>query len=93
MVQATRILREMVEVKQRFVFIAGEPREAFLRTIGQALRPSRLSLASENQFQKPRLSQIVVSQRNDRFPNFFALLSKSERIRRIIVHCKIFPIA
>src|SRR5229473_8272268 len=39
MVEATRVLRELVEVQQKFVFVAGEPREALFRTIGQALRP------------------------------------------------------
>ncbi len=44
MVEATRVLRELVEVQQRFVFVAGEPREAFLRTIGQALRPMEYAI-------------------------------------------------
>jgi hypothetical protein len=39
MVQATGVLRELVEVHQKFVFLAGEPREALFRTIGQALHP------------------------------------------------------
>jgi hypothetical protein len=44
MVEATRVLREFVEVQQRFVFIAGEPREALFRTIGQALRPTEYAI-------------------------------------------------
>ncbi len=39
MVQATRIIRELVEQHQKFVFIASEPKERALITIGQALRP------------------------------------------------------
>jgi hypothetical protein len=44
MVEATRVLRELVEVQQRFVFVAGEPREALFRTIGQALRPMEYAI-------------------------------------------------
>jgi hypothetical protein len=39
LVEATRVLRELVDLHQRFVFVAGEPREVLWRTIGQALRP------------------------------------------------------
>jgi hypothetical protein len=39
MVAATKTLREMVEQHRRFVFVASEPREKMLLTIGQALRP------------------------------------------------------
>jgi len=39
MVQATRIVRELVEQHQKFVFIASEPKERALMTIGQALHP------------------------------------------------------
>ena len=44
MVAATGIIRELVEVHQKFVFVAGEPREAFLRTIGMALRPMEYAI-------------------------------------------------
>jgi hypothetical protein len=44
MVEATRVLRELVEVHQKFVFVAGEPREALFRTIGQALRPMEYAI-------------------------------------------------
>jgi hypothetical protein len=44
MVQATRVLRELVDVHQKFVFVAGEPREALFRTIGQALRPMEYAI-------------------------------------------------
>lgn len=44
MVEATRVLRELVEVRQKFVFLAGEPREALFRTIGQALHPMEYSI-------------------------------------------------
>jgi hypothetical protein len=39
MVQATQVLRELVEKHQKFVFIASEPRDRLFMTIGQALRP------------------------------------------------------
>lgn len=39
MVQATRIVRELVEQHQKFVFVASEPKERALMTLGQALRP------------------------------------------------------
>jgi hypothetical protein len=44
MVEATRVLRELVEVHQKFLFVAGEPREALFRTIGQALRPMEYAI-------------------------------------------------
>jgi hypothetical protein len=44
MVEATRVLRELVEVRQKFLFVAGEPREALFRTIGQALRPMEYAI-------------------------------------------------
>jgi hypothetical protein len=44
MVEATTVLRELVEVHQKFVFLAGEPREALFRTIGQALRPMEYAI-------------------------------------------------
>jgi hypothetical protein len=44
MVAATRVLREFVEVKQRFVFLAGEPGETLLATIGQALHPGEYAI-------------------------------------------------
>jgi hypothetical protein len=44
MVEATSVLRELVEVHQKFVFVAGEPREALFRTIGQALRPTEYAI-------------------------------------------------
>lgn len=39
MVQATKVLRGFVENRQKFVFVAGEPKERMIKTIGQALRP------------------------------------------------------
>jgi hypothetical protein len=44
MVEATSVLRELVEVQQKFVFVAGEPREALFRTIGHALRPTEYAI-------------------------------------------------
>lgn len=39
MVASSRILREMIVEHQKFVFVASEPRERLLLTIGQALPP------------------------------------------------------
>jgi hypothetical protein len=39
MVESTRLIRELIEQHQKFVFVASEPRDRFLLTIGQALRP------------------------------------------------------
>src|SRR5579859_7751006 len=39
MVAGTPVIRRLVEEHQRFVFVASEPRERMLLTIGQALRP------------------------------------------------------
>ena len=39
MVESTRIIRELVEDHQKFVFVPSEPRDRLLATIGQALRP------------------------------------------------------
>jgi hypothetical protein len=39
MVESTRVVRELVESHQKFVFVASEPSDRLLLTIGQALRP------------------------------------------------------
>jgi hypothetical protein len=39
MVESTRLIRELIEQHQKFVFVASEPRDRFLLTVGQALRP------------------------------------------------------
>lgn len=39
MVAGTGVIRRLVEEHQRFVYVASEPRERLLLTIGQALRP------------------------------------------------------
>jgi hypothetical protein len=39
MIEATRIIRELVEGHQRFVFVASEPSDRVLLSIGQALNP------------------------------------------------------
>jgi hypothetical protein len=44
MVEATRVLRQLVEQYQKFVFIAGEPHEIIYRTIGQALHPLEFAI-------------------------------------------------
>jgi len=39
MVESIRVLRELVEQQQKMVFVASEPSDRFLLTIGDALRP------------------------------------------------------
>jgi hypothetical protein len=39
MVQATGLLRELIEGHQKFVFVASEPRDILFQTFGQALEP------------------------------------------------------
>jgi hypothetical protein len=39
MLACTTVLRELIEVHRKFVFVASDPRERFLLTIGQALPP------------------------------------------------------
>jgi hypothetical protein len=44
MVVATTELRQLIERHRKFVFVAGEPRERMLLTIGQALRPMEYAI-------------------------------------------------
>ena len=44
MVQATDVLRELIEKHQKFVFVAAEPRDRLLMTLGQALRPMEYAI-------------------------------------------------
>lgn len=44
MVQATRTLRELIEGHQKIVYVASEPRELLLLTIGNALRPREYAI-------------------------------------------------
>ena len=39
MIESIRLIREMVEEQQRFIFVASEPGDRFLLTVGGALRP------------------------------------------------------
>ncbi len=39
MVESTKIIRELIEDHQKFVFVPSDPSDRLLRTIGQALRP------------------------------------------------------
>lgn len=39
MIESTKIIRELVEDHQRFVYVASEPSDRVMLTIGQALRP------------------------------------------------------
>jgi hypothetical protein len=44
MVAATTVMRELVERRQKFVFVAKEPREQMLLTIAEALRPMEYAI-------------------------------------------------
>ncbi|HLJ97246.1 MAG TPA: hypothetical protein VKU02_29065 [Gemmataceae bacterium] len=44
MVEATRMLRELLENHQKVVFISNEPRDRLFLTIGQALRPMEYAI-------------------------------------------------
>jgi len=44
MVAGTGVLRQLVERHQKFIFVAGEPRERLFMTIGQALRPLEFAI-------------------------------------------------
>jgi hypothetical protein len=44
MIASTRVLRQLIEKHQKFVFVASEPREPLLLTIGQALRPMEYAI-------------------------------------------------
>ncbi len=44
MIEAVKVLRRMIEGHQRFVYVASEPSERLLLTIGQALRPTEYAI-------------------------------------------------
>jgi hypothetical protein len=45
MVEASRVLRGLITGHRKFVFVASEPRDLLLLTIGQALRPLQYAMA------------------------------------------------
>jgi hypothetical protein len=44
MIEAVKVLRRLIENHQRFVFVASEPSERMLLSIGQALRPTEYAI-------------------------------------------------
>ena len=46
MIEATKVIRELVEGHQKFVYVASEPTDRVLLTIGQALRPLEYAIVS-----------------------------------------------
>ncbi|MBX6721640.1 MAG: hypothetical protein IRY92_00170 [Dactylosporangium sp.] len=56
MVESTKILRELIEAHQKFLFVASEPADRVLLTIGQALRPLEYAIVSTL---KEQINQIV----------------------------------
>lgn len=44
MIESTRVIREMVEQQQRFLFVASEPGDRFLLTLGGSLRPLEFAI-------------------------------------------------
>jgi hypothetical protein len=49
MIEATRMLRELILDHQKFLFVASEPRERLLLTIGQALHPLEYAIVDSLQ--------------------------------------------
>lgn len=46
MIESTRVIRELVEDHQKFVYVASEPSDRLLLTIGQALRPLEFAVVT-----------------------------------------------
>ena len=44
MIEATRVIRALVEDHKRFIFVASEPNDRLLLTIGQALKPMQFAI-------------------------------------------------
>lgn len=56
MIEATKIIRELVEQHEKFVFVASEPSDRLLLTIGQALHPLEYAVVGTLQ---ERIEKIV----------------------------------
>jgi hypothetical protein len=59
MIAATRLIREMVEDQQKFVFVASEPSDRVLLSIGQALQPLEYAIVSSLQDEIERTVETV----------------------------------
>jgi hypothetical protein len=63
MVAGTKVMRELIEGHRKFAFVASEPRERFLLTLGQALPPLHYALVGtlqgrlEGWFQQRRFTE------------------------------------
>lgn len=57
MIEATKLIRELVEQHQKFVFVASEPSDRVLLTIGQALRPLEFAIVGTLE---ERIRQIIL---------------------------------
>ena len=60
MVQATGVVRELVQQHQKFVFVASEPKERALMTIGQALHPLEFAIV---QTLEDRITHVIDTMR------------------------------
>jgi hypothetical protein len=58
MIEATKVLRELIEGHQKFVFVTSEPSDRVLLTIGQALRPLEFAIVGTL---KERIERIVAN--------------------------------
>jgi hypothetical protein len=58
MIEATKVLRELIEQHQKFVFVTSEPSDRVLLTIGQALRPLEYAIVGTL---KERIERIVAN--------------------------------
>lgn len=58
MIEGTRLIRELIEGHQKFVFVSSEPADRVLLTIGQALRPLEFAVVGSL---KERIEPIVAN--------------------------------
>lgn len=58
MIESTRMLRELIEQHQKFLYVASEPSDRMLLTIGQALRPLEYAIVGTL---RERIARIVAT--------------------------------
>jgi hypothetical protein len=58
MIEATKVVRELVEQHQKFLFVTSEPSDRVLLTIGQALRPLEFAIVGTL---RERIGRIVAN--------------------------------
>lgn len=58
MIEATKVIREIIEQQQKFLYVSSEPSDRVLLTIGQALRPLEFAIVGTL---KERIERIVAN--------------------------------